>query len=434
MPSEPLRIGLNTVDVTPPVGIYLAGYAARDTPSDGVYDPIKATCIAMEAADGAPILLVTIDWLGFYDRTVAARERIGSRSGIAPGRILLSGTHTHCGPVLRREMDARRHGVLDEGYISDTLDKLAESTAAALRDLQPARLRVGTGWCGISASRRRPDGAGGVQFKPTLDAPHDHQVSVLAVETPSGDLRHVLFSYACHPTSTGAITKVGGDYPAFACHYLEQKYPGVAAAFFQGCAGDQKVDARDAAGDGFQKLTVDEVRERGASLGEAVVRVLAADELRPVAVAPVLQREVVDLTTDVADDEQLTGYLQDPADYVREWAQHHLDLRAAGAPAPDTFAFEVQALRWGNDLAWIALSGEMSVEFALRYRQQYGARFGDVWTLGYANEIVGYVPVRRQRAEGGYEVVDNNRRLLYPGPFAENTEERISAAVQRCLG
>jgi hypothetical protein len=47
--------------------------------------------------------------------------------------------------------------------------------------------------------------------------------------------------------------------------------------------------------------------------------------------------------------------------------------------------------------------------------------------------MVGYVPVRRQIAEGGYEVIDNNRHLLFTGPFATETEERIAGAVKRAL-
>jgi len=434
MSRTPYRVGLATVDVTPPVGIFLAGYAARVTPSDGVYHPLRAVCIALEDDGGGPLLLVTIEWLGFYERTAAARERIGARTGLPARRILLTGTHTHCGPVLRREMDSRRHGALDEEYIDRTLDVLADAAAEALGDLQPARLRAGTGWCGISASRRRPDGKGGVSFKPSLDAPHDHQVAVLAVESPSGDLRQLLFSYACHPTSTGPITKIGGDYPTFACAYLERLHPGVTAAFFQGCAGDQKVDARDATGDGFGRLSIDEVRDCGESLGAAVDRVLAADELRDIDGPLQMAREFVTLTTEVAGEEELRTHLTGPEGYLREWAQHHLDLRAAGTPAPRRFDFEVQALRCGSDFALVALAGEMSVEYALRYRRLLGGHFTDVWTLGYANGIVGYVPVRRQLAEGGYEVVDNNRRLLYTGPFSADSEEAISAAVGRCLG
>ncbi len=434
MSPTPCRVGLASIDITPPVGIFLAGYAARETPSDGIYGRLRATCVAIADADAEPLLLVTIEWLGFYDRTDDARQRITARTGVPSTRIVLTGTHTHCGPALRREMDARRHGALDEDYIERTLEAVAAAAATALAEMQPARLRAGTGWCGISASRRRPDGQGGVQFKPSLDAPHDHQVSLLAVESAAGELRHVLFSYACHPTSTGAITQIGGDYPSFACQYVERQHPGVTAAFFQGCAGDQKVDARDAAGDGYRPLTVDEVRTRGEALGQAVICELAAANLREIHGPLHMAQEIVTLTTDVPADEELRRHQQAPEGYVRAWAQHHLDLRAAGQEAAHTFDFEVQALRWGTDLALITLAGEMSVEYALRNRRQLGGQFTDVWTLGYANNMVGYVPVRRQIAEGGYEVIDNNRRLLYTGPFSADSEDRIHAAVDRCLG
>ena len=207
------NVGTATIDVTPPVGIFLAGYAGRDTPSQDVYHPLRAVCVALDDG-GAPLLLVSIEWLGFYDRTVEARRRIAARTGLSPDRIVLTGTHTHCGPVLRGDMDIRRHGVIDETYLDRTLDALAECASAALADRAPARLRSGNGWCGISASRRRPDSSGGVLFKPSLDAPHDHEVPVLVVETPAGELRHILYAYACHPTSSGAIPRIGGDYVA----------------------------------------------------------------------------------------------------------------------------------------------------------------------------------------------------------------------------
>ncbi len=425
------HVGISTLDVTPPVGIFLAGYAGRDVPSQDVYHPLRAVCIAVDDG-GEPLLLVSIEWLGFYDRTADARQRIGAHTGLSPERILLSGTHTHCGPVLRREMDIRRHGVIDEDYIDATLDDLATAAQQALARRQPTRLRAGIGWCGISSSRRRPDGRGGVLFKASLDAPHDHRVSVLTAESPDGDLRHILYSYACHPTSSGAISRIGGDYVSFAGDWLEARYPGVVACFFQGCAGDQKLDARDLAGDSYQKLELDQVQEKGEQLGQAVARVIDAGALRPLAgTIDVAQEEVV-LKTDVASERELRAHLA-TGGYVTEWAQYHLDRIAAGEKVKREFCFEVQTVRFGSSLALIALAGEMSVEYALRFNAELGGAYRDVWTLGYANEMVGYVPVRRQIAEGGYEVVDNNRHLLFTGPFAKETEERIAEAVRRCL-
>lgn len=435
MTASPYEVGVATADVTPPIGIFLAGYAGRDEPSDGIYHALRATCIAIQDTDRRePLLLVTIDWLGFYDRTADARRVIGERTGLPPHRILLTGTHTHTGPVLRKEMDARRHGVIDEQYIAETLSRLAEAAAQALENRQPARLLAGTGWCGISSSRRRPDGAGGVLFKPSLDAPHDHRVSVLAIDNEAGQLQHVLFSYACHPTSTGAIRQIGGDYVAFACDAIEQQHAGVTASFFQGCAGDQKVDARDASGEGYRKLEIDEVQAKGESLAAAVTRTLAAGDLTEIQGELAIEQQFVTITTDEHSDDELRAFAQGGPEYVQEWARFQLDQRQVGTPVETAFSFEVQTLRCGRDWALIALAGEMSVEYALRYREAFSARFRHVWTLGYANDMVGYVTVHRQLAEGGYEAVDNNRRLLYSGPFSADTEERISAAVARGLG
>lgn len=426
------RIGIATADVTPPVGTFLAGYAARLQPSTGVYHPLRAVCIALDDGNG-PGLLVSIEWLGFYDRAPAARQRIAARTGIAPGRILLSGTHTHCGPALRREIDGRRHGSVDERYIERALDALAETAADALEQRAPARLRAGTGWCGIASSRRRPDGTGGVLFKPSRDAPHDPSVSILAIEAPDGALRHLLYSYACHPTGGGAILQVGGDYVAFANDRIEARYPGSVAAFFQGCAGDQKVDARDAAGEGYRALTLDEVRGEGEKLADAVLRVIDADALHPVEGAIAWSQEKVELQTEVSTEEELKACLEAPQQYVADWARHQLGQHAAGTPVETRFSFEVQTLRLGRDLALIGLAGETSVEYALRFRRELGGAYPAVWTLGYTNEMVGYIPVRRQISEGGYEVIDNNRHLRYTGPFAADTEERIAAAVHRAL-
>jgi hypothetical protein len=425
-------VGSHTIDVTPPVGVYLAGYGGRHTPSDGVYHPLRAVSTVIDDGQG-PLLLVSFEWLGFYDRTAEARRRIAAATGIAPDRMVLSGTHTHCGPVMRQNMDLRRHGTIDEDYIDRVLDDLAQSAREALDRAEPARLRVGTSWCGFASSRRRPDGPGKVLYKPSLDAPHDHEVTVVVVESPEGDLRQMLFSYACHPISAGALTQIGGDFAAYACDFLEDTYGGAKAGFFQGCAGDQKPDTRAADGDGWRNLELDEVRALGHQLGKAVQRVVDTDDLRPIDGPITATQSVLSLRTDPADRGALEACARSSAEYEREWAAHHLKLAERGEEARREFDFEVQTIRFGESLLIVTLSGEMSVEYALRCKRTWGGRFDGILVLGYTNDIVGYVPVRRQIPEGGYEVINNNRHQLYTGPFAEETEELILAAIDQAV-
>ena len=426
------NVGCSSLAITPPNGVFLAGYGGRDKPSDGVYHPLRAVATVIDDG-GPPLLLVSMEWLGFYDRTAATRQRIAAATGIAPDRMVLSGTHTHCGPVMRHNMDLRRHGVLDEAYIEHTLDALAHCAAEALENREPSRLYTGSDWCGFAASRRRPLDPGQIAYKPSEDAPHDHEVGVLAVESLDGRLRQLLFSYACHPITAGAITQIGGDFVAYACDELEARHEDLTACFFQGCAGDQKADLRDAEQDGWRDLELDEVAALGRRLAEAVQRVTATRSWHPVEGPLGTEQRLLTLYTEPADADELYSCATEPQAYVREWAEYHLALARRGEEAPRAIEFEVQTVYFGTSFLVVTMAGEMSVEYGLGFKREWSSRFGQVWTLGYCNDIVGYVPVRRQISEGGYEVVDNHRYQLYTGPFTEATEETIRIAVRQSI-
>lgn len=193
------ELGSRKLDVTPPIGCYLAGYAARPGPSTGVYHPLTASVVAL--SDGkSRVLTVSIEWLGFYERTPLVRQALEEATGVPKENVLLLGTHTHCGPAVRG-LDARRHGAdtLDEAYLTRTVERLCLSAREAMADRQLVQLWSGSGQCGFAASRLKPDGEGGVLWQPILDAPHDHEVPVLFAKNADGKAVFAFFSYACHP-------------------------------------------------------------------------------------------------------------------------------------------------------------------------------------------------------------------------------------------
>ncbi len=54
-----------------------------------------------------------------------------------------------------------------------------------------------------------------------------------------------------------------------------------------------------------------------------------------------------------------------------------------------------------GQIAWIFLGGEVVVDYALRLKLELsGIR---TWVVGYANDVMAYIPSRRVLAEGGYE-------------------------------
>ena len=51
-----MRAGFAQRDVTPPVGVYLAGYPSRNEPSQGVDDPLYLRVVALEDDAGERIV------------------------------------------------------------------------------------------------------------------------------------------------------------------------------------------------------------------------------------------------------------------------------------------------------------------------------------------------------------------------------------------
>ena len=429
--NDTYRIGVCGDDITPPVGIHMAGFAARTEPSTAVYHPLKANAIAID--DGSdPLVIVSAEILGFYEHTDQVRSRIAAATGIGPANIILSGTHTHCGPCIR-EMDRQRHGDLDENYIEQLFERVTRSARTAWESRQPARLRFGTGNCDIAVSRRKPDGRGGVEWKASAEAPHDHDVHVLVVESPAGEPRSVIFSYACHPTSRSG-TLIGGDYVCFAYDHIETMVPGAPAFFLQGCAGDQKTRPVDPSSDTFVPRSVEEIRDIGIELGESVVHILASGALEPVTGPISVSQTILNLETEPVDMELVRAGLNDDRAFVQAWARHLFECVEKNVPVPTTIPFEVQTVRFGNALAVVTLAGEMTVEHGLRLKRELGPHFDNVLVLAYTNDIIGYVPVRRQIPEGGYEVWFSQQYWKRTGPYVAATEDRIHAGVGRSLG
>lgn len=431
MSSDTYLIGVGGEDITPPVGIYLAGFAARTEPSTAVYHPLKANAIAIDDGN-EPLIIASAEILGFYEHTEEVRSRISALTGVVPANVVLSGSHTHCGPCIR-EMDRHRHGDLDEDYIERLLDSVTRCAKTAWETRSPARLRFGNGHCDIAVSRRKSDGKGGVEWKPGPGAPHDHEVPVLAVESPEGELRSVIFSYACHPTSRSG-TLIGGDYVCYAYDHVEAMHPGVTAFFLQGCAGDQKTRPVDPAENRFIQRNIQEIRDIGVLLGESVVRVLASGGLDQVTGPVSVRQDVIGLDTEPIDMDLVRAGLKADQGYIQAWARHLLDSVENNAPVVTNIPFEIQTVRFGNALALVTLAGEMTVEHGLRLKRELGSRVDNVMVLAYTNDIVGYVPVRRQIPEGGYEVWASQQYWKRTGPYVAETEDRIHAAVRRSLG
>jgi hypothetical protein len=61
----------------------------------------------------------------------------------------------------------------------------------------------------------------------------------------------------------------------------------------------------------------------------------------------------------------------------------------------------VRVVRLGDDLVLAAIGSEMCVDYSLRLKEELAGK-----AAGYSNDVMGYIPSRRVREEGGYEATE----------------------------
>ena len=94
-----LQIGVATIDITPPLGVKLAGYGSRKDGATGVGHRLRAEALACKGEGGAWAML-TSDTVGYpRDLVLRVRQAASAKTGLPAESILISATHTHSGPA-----------------------------------------------------------------------------------------------------------------------------------------------------------------------------------------------------------------------------------------------------------------------------------------------------------------------------------------------
>jgi len=411
------QAGLASLDITPPLGLWMAGFAARKEPARGIAQPLHAKALALEDAGGRRAVIVTMDLLGLtapvVDRIASAVRRT---YGLPREGLLLCSSHTHCGPIINDQLavaydlspaqwdDIRASTRRIEGQVVDVVGR-------ALASMRPARLRHGQGTAGFGANRREAV---------TPQGPADPAVPVLAVERPGGRLAGLLFGYACHNTTlVASFVRYHGDYAGVAQAELERRHPGATALFVQGCGADANPKPRG---------TLDLAEQHGRSLADAVDGALGS----AVDVRGTLRRAFATATLAYAPAPGPDAWrrkLEDPNAYVRRHARLMLDeiARDGGLRTVEPAALHV--LRVGQ-FPIVAIGGEVVVDYALAIKRKYGDA---TWVAGYTDAVYGYLPSVRVLREGGYEGGDAMLYFGRPGPFADTVESTVLAGVDALM-
>lgn len=416
--TSPLLAGAASVEITPPPGLAMFGFAARTEPATGTHDALTAR--ALVVGDTA---IVVLDVLGLDQATTAA---IRSRAPLADDNVVVAATHTHGGP---QTLGGRHHPGLDAIYMAALEDAAVEALHSAHVARRPALVKFGTGDDpNIARNRRHPGG------------PTDPSLPVLEIAGIDGSPIATLLAYACHPVVLAADNRLWtADYPGYVRDAVEAVRPDTLALFLTGCTADAN-NGHSAHASNTLAADVSRTYEAAERIGAHIAAEALAASLSPAGGDAAIASRTVEFGFARRETDSMAALAarwRTEAETAAPVRKTLLSIWAAwaerGLPADLEslrYTCRVTALRWGS-VEIVALPGEIFAETAHEIRRRIENPAAIV--VAFADDNPGYIPPASEFIHGGYEVDEAHRYYGMPATFAPGSAEALADAAVDCV-
>ncbi|MBA7473193.1 hypothetical protein ES707_08528 [subsurface metagenome] len=427
------KAGIASIVITPEEPVWMAGYSGRKEPSQGKIHDLYVKALALEDSEGNRVVITTADLIGVSrDFSNSVSQEIFKRFGLPREVLLFNTSHTHCGPEVRFYKKSfydipEKYLKKIDSYTKWLEKKYIEVISKAISDMKPAGLSFSSANPTPFAVSRRLPSPEGIIYRSGPSSYYtggsrDDVVPVLKVTDTAGNIKGILFGYACHPI-TLRRNQLCGDYPGFAQCYIEELYPGATAFFVQGCSGELVPNAR---------YQVEYAMGHGKSLAEAVKKALDGEQI---SINGQLKCAYDEVTLDfqpVPERKILEENLNSNNTAIRHKSAFLLEKLDKNVTIETTLPCPLQVIRFGKELLLIGLCGEPVADYAVKLKSEF-LTHKFVWVAGYCNYEFGYLPTWKVLMEGGYEGGGAMVHMPFPGPFTETVEKRVLEGVHRLV-
>ena len=422
-PTAPaLSAGEGVVEITPPVGIELAGFHRK--PGSGrrvaaTRQPTAVRALVLKRQK-VMVVIVAVDILAvsaqFAERVA---RRIAKKVGLPAAHVRICATHSHSTPTLRY---LRQWGGISKDYEKKVEAAIVRAAELGHEDLASAALYLGKSRSvGANFNRTSKTWKTDKQFtKDSSDAERwlDTTVHVLRCERGRGKRELFWYHFSAHPVCY-ADGSSGPDWPGGVLKHFRQDR-NLQPAFLQGHAGDVNP------GDGTPWLGDPE--ETVSALVKAMKQAeqesqrLAIEEIR-------LETRQTDLPLNLEIfKQQLAQYREHPekcqsgpwvdAGFAADWAKgaSRWDLKQP------TLKVAMSAVRLGP-LGIVFHPAELFSYYGLAIRRD--SPFEDTLVVGYTDGLIGYLTDPLAYKQGAYSAQVVPKILDLP-PFTPDAAARMS--------
>jgi len=427
--SPTILAGAGSVDITPAMGIQIAGDIGRYRPVEEIRDPLFAKALVIEAA-GKTVCWLSLDVLAISRKWAdEIKKQAAARYGLDPAAIMVHVVQNHAAPSVGHffVFDEDDWGLFpreypwllggDDSYNLGFVEGVLQAIGKALHSRQPAAVKVGRGVDGRVAFNRRfvmRDGSGRThpgRCNPDVlycEGPMDPEAGVMTFTAENGQIFAALLHHTCHPVHGYPQRWISAGWPGAWCNGVNELLGGNCVAMLvNGFCGNIHHNNH------LDPNYKDDYQAMGQKLTETTATVLK--NMAPVQ-TPILEWRTQSLQIplrsptdqEVQDARRLLKahpqpIWKDAAKTAVEWdwvyAAMRIDLAKHVKRTP-LFDYPIQVFRLGNT-ALVSVPGEPFVEEQLRIKLASPAAF--TFMAHMSNSYVGYIPTLQAFARGGYE-------------------------------
>ncbi len=445
-----IEAGFSRLEITPPLGTLMGGHPGVKR-SQGVLDHLFCRAMAVKSGDSV-VVFISVDLLFLHEETVSvARAAIEKELAIPSGRVFLSATHTHSGPLTTDLFGACK----DRDYVDVLPEKLVSACRQALDNMQPSRMGLSKANVpGIAFNARFIMKDGSIETHPqkgnpdivAAEGPTDDELLAMHFHDAQGELLGALVNFANHPQFLGRRdARISADYPGRIEQHLRRLVSDKAVVLFGNgaCGNICPVNAQDTENIELGETWLDRTGKILADNFESVftaanleteTEIRATTRLARIPIRDIPESsiavakqflkedssenedtEAVVLSdygteTEVGKKFSIKQYLQTQSWQRQECADLMAlaDERARSA----TETCEISVVAIGNN-AIVMVPFELFVEFGLEIKAR--SPFRNTMIIELANGYSGYVPTKEAFSRpGGYETLTLRSSKLAP--------------------
>ena len=407
-----MRAGWGKAELTPPLGVELAGYGYYlQRRAETIADPLYARALLLEQ-ESRRALLVSCDVLGLSRPVCDAVIRHAKEAlGCAEEAVMIVSVHTHTGPAIEYHEGC---GEVDEAYVSGVAGKICQALDAAAAGL--ARVQS-------LAMVTRPLEGDEIYNRAAEAGPVDRLLRGFVLER-EGRRPVALLSAACHGVFRGRVSAISADFAGAVNRLAEQQ--GYASLYLNGLCGD--IDPWKPSPERMENFA----RQIASLLGAE--RKSLPPDFRAGKIPFTLRHPSVtieEIHAAAANAVKRAGGEEAPAARVaRAWERKMLG-RASALPTREALSASWILL---GGVPILALPFEGFTRIGMDIRRRLGRQ--DALVLGCAEKLMGYLPTRDDMARGAYAALESTflyGRLPVLAGEAERLGEELGEALERMM-